>query len=561
MLKTVQPEIETQFIHLFFEKKFLLIEERIQPLLNQHPEWLNGWKILSDTYLIQGKDAKFAAQKALALNSHDPKEYCYYGLILKSEGDLEGAASAFSKAIELNPHDAAAHNNLGIVTKDLGDVAAGIAHFQQALTINPNYADCFSNLLFCLSHYDGVDAKTRYQAHIDYSAVYEKPLMQSWPIHRNSSHRDRVLKVGFVSADFRAHSIAHCLQPLLVHLQHSEEVELFAYYNHGVEDETTLRLKTHFSHWASIHEQSDQAVASAIQQDRIDILVDLSGHTAGNRLRLFAMKPAPIQVSWFGYLATTGLKAMDYYFADVFLAPTKQFDRYFSEKIVQLPVNANFVSVSNAPDVSRLPALDNGFITFGAFHRPSKISDSTILQWADLLKAIPTAKLLLGGMAPNDQNTTLIAKFAQFGIDETRLIIHARSQMLDYLALHSQVDICLDTQPSSGITPTLHAVWMGVPTLCLEANSVTGRGAMAIMSHLKLTDFIAKDAQSLIQQAIFWSGHIDALSQLRGSMRKRFNDSTLANAKVLSQALEIAFRKMWHVWCKRQSTRSFEVQL
>jgi predicted O-linked N-acetylglucosamine transferase (SPINDLY family) len=561
MSQLISENIESEFINLFFSKKFNELESRLIPILQKNPTWLNGWKILSDTYLIQGKDAKYPAQKALALNHYDPKEYCYYGLILKAEGDLQGAAQAFSQAIQLNPNDAAAHNNLGIVKKDLGDFEAGIAYYQQALKINPNYSDCFSNLLFCLSHYDGVDAKTLYQAHIDYSEVYEKPMLSTWPVHRNSSHRDRVLKVGFVSADFRAHSIAQCLQPLLAHLQHSEELKLFAYYNHHVEDDMTSTLKTYFSHWENIEAQPDQVVANLIQENGIDVLVDLSGHTAGNRLRLFAMKPAPIQVSWFGYLATTGLKAMDYYFADAFLAPAKRFDQYFSEKLVQLPVNANFVSPLKAPQINELPAIKNGFITFGSFNRPSKISDGTIELWAKLLKAMPTAKLLLGAMPPNDTNATFIAKFTRLGIDESRLIFHARSQLDDYLSLYSNVDICLDTQPSSGITPTFYAVWMGVPTLCLEANSVTGRGSMALMSHLKLTEFIAKDAQSFIQQAVFWSRNLDALSQLRGSMRKRFNDSTLADATVLSQALEVAFRKMWHVWCKRQSTRSFEVQL
>jgi tetratricopeptide (TPR) repeat protein len=162
-------KIEAVLINLFLNQQYLLLEEQIDPVIKRNPTWLNGWKILSDTYLIQGKDAKLPAQRALALNLNDANEHCYYGLILKSEGDLKGAEKAFTEAIRLNPHYAAAHNNLGIIKKDLGDVAAGIQHYQTALGINPSYSDCYSNLLFCLSHYDQIDSKALYQAHIEFS--------------------------------------------------------------------------------------------------------------------------------------------------------------------------------------------------------------------------------------------------------------------------------------------------------------------------------------------------------------------------------------------------------
>jgi len=557
MNQIIYENIERELITLFLSKQFDEVEAKIQPILIKHPKWLNGWKILSDTLLIQGKDAKTAAQKALALNQFDAAEHCYYGLILKSEGDLKGAESAFTDAVRLNQNYAAAYNNLGIVKKDLGDVATGIQHYQTALRINPSYADCFSNLLFCLSHHDQIDAKALYQAHVQYSQLYEVPIQKKWPIHRNSNHRDRVLNIGFVSADFRDHSVSYCFEPILNYLQHSQELKLFAYYNHTIEDETTNRIKEKFLNWRYVNALSDIDLCQIIKNDGIDILVDLSGHTAGNRLTAFAMKFAPIQVSWFGYLATTGLKAMDYYLADAYLAPPNQFDPYFSEKLVQLPVNAPFMPFENSPDVNELPALKNGYLTFACFNRISKISDATILQWSMLLKALPNAKLLLGAVSKSDSTDHLAQRFMHHGVDQTQLIFKPRSDMLSYLSLHHEVDICLDTQPSSGITTTFHAAWMGVPTICLNAKTLTGRGSMAIMSHLGLTQFIANDPDVFVQIGCYWSSHLNELASIRSEMRKRFMESPIADSEKLSNALELSFRKMWLTWCKRQNKKSF----
>lgn len=552
-------QIESELIHLFLNQQYLALEEKISSVIGRNPNWLNGWKILSDTYLIQGKDAKFPAQKALALNQNDANEHCYYGLILKSEGDLFGAARAFTEAIRLNPNYAAAHNNLGIIKKDLGDVSTGIHHFQKALRITPSYSDCFSNLLLCLSHYDQIGANALHKAHVEFSQLYEVPIQKKWGVHDNSNHSDRILNIGFVSADFRDHSVSYCFEPLLNNLQHSQSLKLFAYYNHSIEDETTNRLKVKFSKWCEINELSDVDLCQQVKHDRIDILVDLSGHTAGNRLTAFAMKPAPIQVSWFGYLATTGLKAIDYYLADGYLAPPNQFDAYFSEKLVQLPVNAPFMPVKNAPTVNALPALINNYLTFACFNRESKISDAAILQWSMLLKALPNAKLLLGAISQTECIERLKQRFIEHGVNCTQLVFKLRSNMQAYLALHHEVDICLDTQPSSGVTTTFHAAWMGVPTLCLDGKTLTGRGSMAIMSHLVLPQFIAHNCDDFVQLGCYWSTHLNELALIRSQMRQRFMESPIANTAMQSNSLELSFRKMWRTWCKRQIKKTFSI--
>lgn len=536
-------DLEAELIDLFMAKRYEEIEETVLQKLDAHPRWLNGWKILSDTYLIQGKNAEAPAFRALQLNQNDPQEHCYYGMILQNHGDLLGAANAYAKAIHLKPDYAAAHNNLGIVKKDLGDVEAGIGHFRQALKLNSNYASCFSNLLFCLSHYEKYDAKALYKEHLKFAKQFERP--EHWPQLKKNLSTNKKLNIGFVSADFRDHSIAYCFEPTLQALATSANLNLFAYYNHTAQDAYTLRLKNQFKHWHDVANLTDAQLFAQIEADQIDILIDLSGHTAGNRLPVFAMKPAPIQMSWYGYMATTGLRAMDYYLADEYLAPEKFASQYFSEKIIRLPVNANFMPPEDVPNVNVLPALKNGYLTFGSFNRPSKISQPTISLWANVLKAIPNAKLLLGAMPQNGQHEALLKSLVAKGVAADRLLFAERGSLQEYLALHHQVDICLDTQPSSGVTPTFYAAWMGVPTLCLAGTTLTSRGAMAIMSHLGQQKMVANNAKELIAHAQYWAQHLELLNDVRLSLRDTFKASLLYKPEVLANALEKTFQTCW----------------
>jgi predicted O-linked N-acetylglucosamine transferase (SPINDLY family) len=513
---------------------------------------------MSDTLLVQKKDARVAAHKALALNAEDAKEHCYYGLVLKGQCDLANAADAFRNAIKLQPDYVAAYNNLGIVSKDMGDIAAAVGYYRQALEINPGYASCYSNLLFCLSHADVVSTEDLFAEHRRFGMQYEAVYESAWAKHSHKSNPAKNLNIGFVSADFREHSLVNFFEPVLEHLSFVADVSLHAYSTSAIEDDVTQRLKPKFKHWHKADALSDVALAEKIREDKIDILVDLDGHTAGNRLISFAMKPAPIQLSWLGYLATTGLSAMDYYLADAHLLPPNQFDGQFMEKIVQLPANAPFVPSDLSPEVNELPALNNGFITFGCFNRVEKITPSVISLWSKLLNKIPNSKLLLGSMPQDGSYDAIIKAFAEHTISVDRLIIYHRNTMADYLRLHHQVDICLDTFPSNGVTTTCHAAWMGVPTLCVEGNSLMSRGAMAIMLHLNLSDFVVQSHEGFVSQGVYWSEHLQYLSEVRSNLRKQFKISALNQASIISQHLVLAFRQMWERWCKNQPATSFK---
>nr|WP_294841611.1 tetratricopeptide repeat protein [uncultured Methylotenera sp.] len=550
--------IQEKLIQLFLSKRYQSVEIALQPLLATYPKWLVGWKMLSDILLVQKKDARSAAAQALALNTEDAQEHCYYGLVLKGQGDLVGAAAAFKHALKLQPDYAAAYNNLGIVTKDMGDVAAAVAYYRKALAINPGYASCYSNLLFCLSHSDLVSADDLLTEHRKFGAQYEAVYKAAWPKHSHQFSVTKCLNVGFVSADFREHSLANFFEPVLKHLSLEAGIVLYAYANNAIEDDVTLRLKPQFKQWHKVDALSDAELATKIRSDKIDILIDLDGHTSGNRLISFAMKPAPIQISWLGYLATTGLTAMDYYLADAYLLPPERFDQQFTEKIVQLSANAPFTPSVLSPEVHALPALNNGFITFGCFNRVEKITPSVIKLWSALLNAVPNAKLLLGAMPKDGSYDGLMNEFLSHAITMDRIIIHPRSSMENYLKLHDLVDVCLDTFPSNGVTTTCHAAWMGVPTLCVEGQSLMSRGAMAVMLHLGLPEFVVQSHEEFINKGIYLAEHLQYLSEVRAALREKFNDSALNQPQKISENLATALRVMWTRWCKNQPVMSFK---
>lgn len=560
-INSPSTSVEDELINFFSEQRYEEIESRVQLLVQKYPTWLVGWKILSDTLLVQRKDARFAALKALELNSGDAKEHCYYGLVLKNQGDLKGATIAFEQAVKLKPDYAAAYNNLGIVKKDVGDVEAGIRNYRRALELNPSYASCYSNLLFCLSHSEFIDAKALFDEHCRFGVQYELPLKAAWPIHANQRDPERCLRIGFVSADFRDHSLAYFIEPLLKYLSTSSGLSLHAYSASSLEDDVTQRLRGKFKGWSKVDAMTNEVLATKIREDGIDILVDLDGHTAGNRLLVFAMKPAPIQVSWLGYLATTGLTAMDYYLADGYLLPPGKLDSQFTEKVVQLPANAPFLPFDAAPEVNTLPLLKNGYITFACFNRINKITQSVVRLWSKLLNVVPTSRMLLGGMPQNGSYDNIIEWFALEGILAERLIFHSRSSIDNYLLLHHEVDICLDTFPSNGVTTTCHALWMGVPTLCIEGESLASRGALGVMRHVGLNEFVARNESDFVDKGLYWSSHAGELAQIRASLRSGFEQSNLARPEIIARGVERTLRQMWQQWCKRLPAESFEAAL
>lgn len=468
--------------------------------------------------------------------------------LLNEQGAPHLAIEFYQRALQFAPNDAAIHNNYGNMLDGAGHLTEASAMYRKALELQPDAALTNSNLLFCLSSDLMMDAQALFAEHLNFGEQFEAPLRNQWHPHTNDNKPERQLRIGLVSGDFKNHAVANFVEPVLKHLSLSESLSLNAYYTDNTEDAATHRLRAHFSHWHAVSDLKNPELADRIRTDGIDILIDLSGHTAANRLLTFARKPAPIQVTWIGYPGTTGLQAMDYYLCDRYAAP-REFDWQFTEKTAFLPATSAFLPDNRAPEVNTPPALRNGYITFGSFNRPNKINSSVIVLWSMLLHSVPTAKLLMGA-TPEDARPALIQRFAEQGVGIDRLTFAPRTIMQEYLALHHHIDICLDTFPYGGGTTSCHALWMGVPTLTLAGETTPSRVGAALMGHLGLDQFIATSIEDFVEKGAYWDRHLNELATLRASMRSRFLASPLSQPECIASHLEKLLRAMWKRWCQ-----------
>jgi protein O-GlcNAc transferase len=506
-------------------------------------------------------EAASSFRRALEYRPDDVKTHNNLGLTLQSLGLLDQAEACYRRVLQAKPNNAGVMSNLGQVLQSLGRLDEAEACFRQALRIKPDQAPLHSNLLHYLALSAATDAKSVFAEHVRFGEQFEPSLKTHWPKHAHARDPERRLQIGFVSADLYNHAVASFIEPVLNHLSGDPQLSLHAYYNNVVNDPITQRLRGHFAHWHPVAGMTDAALAEKIRADNIDILIDLAGHTAENRLLTFARKPAPVQASWIGYPGTSGLSAMDYYLADRFLLPPGQLDDQFVEKIVRLPAIAPFQPSEFAPPVNTLPALENGYVTFGSFNRPNKLGRAVISLWSKLLRARPDARMLLGAMPEKGQYETLLKWFAEEDIEPDRLAFHSRSGMESYLALHQQVDFCLDTFPYNGGTTTHHALWMGVPTLTLAGTSMPGRVGAANLAQAELHGFTAESAEDFVAQGLYWTNNLPALAQLRAGLRQHLARTSLRQPELIAIGLNDALRTMWRRWCSGLPAETFDVPL
>jgi protein O-GlcNAc transferase len=535
-----------------------------QSLTERFPERGLPWKVFGALLWAEGAAAEAldAMQTAVRLTPDDAEAHSNLGLTLAKLQRFDEAEASLGKALALDPHFATAHYRLGMTYSMQARLPEAEVSLRKGISFRAGYAAGddelnYSNLLFILSHNAALDADALFAEHRRFGEYFESPLRASWPRHANSRDPDRRLKIGLVSGDLREHAVASFIEPLLKELRNQAGLELHAYHNSAAEDHVSRRLRDLVRSWHPIHALSDATLTNKIMEDGIDILIDLSGHTGLNRLPAFMRKPAPIQATWIGYPGTTGLKAMDYFVADPHFLPPGEFDRHFTEKLVYLPAHTPFQPHPSAPNVNPLPALAAGRMTFGSFNRPDKINDSTVRLWSQLLYGLPESRLILGGIPQESQGARLIEAFAACGIVRERLTIHPPYGMDQYLALYREVDVCLDCTPYNGGTTTIHALWMGVPTLTLAGPTPASRSGAAILGQMGLHEFITKSSAEFVETGAHFARHPALLGQLRGELRGRWRDSPGRRADVIAAALEAAFRRMWKRWCAELPTESF----
>ncbi|MBE0475463.1 tetratricopeptide repeat protein, partial [Rhodoferax sp.] len=381
---------------------------------------------------------------------------------LIKQGQVDEAIACYRRALLLKPDDAATLCNYAGARMGQGQSDEAIACYRRAMTLKPDDVTAHTGVLFALQNLATCSAQELFQEHLRFAQQFEAPLKRFWQPHTNPREPDRRLKIGYVSGDFCNHPVAYFLEPILAH-HDKTQFELFGYYSHTLQDSHTERIAALMDHWLLCNTLSDEQLAERIRADGIDILVDLSGHTAHNRLLALARKPAPVQVTYIGYPGTTGLSSIDYRISDPWQDPVGLTERYHSETLVRIPGGMAFTPYDDAPAINPLPALGSGELMLACLNNTAKINPVVTSLWARILHALPQARLMLGNVTSNDLRQHLTDLFGQAGIGPERLILQPRVGMDEYLALHHKIDIALDPFPYNGGTTTMHSLWMGVP--------------------------------------------------------------------------------------------------
>lgn len=488
-------------------------------------------------------------RQGLSLYPQSAQFHCYLGNLYFYEKEFEKAVACYLKALSIQSNYVEAITNLGKVFGEQGSIDKAIDCYRKALALEPDSAEANSALLFYQSfHADCSPAQYLAEAKRYGSIVlaHAQPYT-SWSA-RPTGGDIQPLRVGLVSGDLRNHPVGFFLENILAHLNPSR-VELIAYPTASLEDELTARIKSRFVTWNSIAELDDTTAAAKIHADGIHILIDLAGHTTHSRLPVFAWKPAPVQVSWLGFFASTGMPGMDYLLADSVSVPESH-KEHFSETICYLPDTrlcftppATSAKLTPAP----LPAIHNGFITFGCFQSVSKINGKVLNLWGKIFHALPQARLRLQSLQMKDTavREQLLQRLTQAGIARQRVAIEEPMTREAYLAGHAHVDILLDTFPYPGGTTTCEALWMGVPTVTLAGNTMLSRQGASLLTCAGLEDWIANSEEDYVALAIAHASDIDRLAQLRSGLRQKVLASPLFDAPRFALHLEDALHRMW----------------
>ncbi len=548
-----------RFIHLDLGNVFLVLGRldeaaaeyrrclEIEP--NNAGAWSNLGVVLHE--LGNQPEALDALRKALDQQPNVPDHYNNLGTALTSLGRSHEAANAYRQAVQIKPDFWQVKQNLAHACKDIGQVDEAIRICRELLAHNPNLPGIHSNLLVYMMYSTQYTPRELFEEHRRWNAQHAAPLAMESRSHANDRSPERLLRVGYFSPDFREHSVSYFFEDVLA-AHDPSQVEAFCYADMLRKKEPISdRLASLSPHWTNITGLPDEQVIERIQQDRIDILVDLAGHTAGSRLLLFARRPAPVQVSYLGYPNTTGLDAIQYSLTDPYLDPPGDADALYSEKLILLPRTfACYRPPDDAPQVSPLPARISGSITFASFNAFPKVTPRVIEVWSKILQRVEGSRLLIGarGVDTPAMSEEIRAAFAGHGIDSQRLIFQAHQPRAEYLATHHKIDILLDTFPVNGHTITCHALWMGVPVISLVGNARFGRLGSSVLNNLGLPELLAQSEDQYIDIAVNLASDLARLEQLRSTLRQRMSQSPLMDAKSLARDIENAYREMWRTW-------------
>jgi len=503
--------------------------------------------------LNQDKKSEKYFHEILKINSKDSNAYYSLGNLYKKKVDYEKAIDNYKLAIKFNENYFASYNNLGTLYQEIGKFDLAILNFKSVIKINPNFSGAYQNYLFCLNFSKYFDLNLYFELVQKFKQSLSKIDLDKISKFPKIKKTDKKIRIGFISGDYGNHPVSHYLLNTINHIS-DKKFELIAYSNSNRMDEITLELKKRFNVWRKINHLTEVEVINLIKKDSVDILFDLSGHTAKNRLSIFVNKAAPVQVTWLGYNASTGLKEIDYIIVDPHVVPLSD-QKYFAEKIFQLPDTFQCISINDDIRIDHGSYQDKKNVTFGSFNNLSKINDNVIDVWSEILKRVKDSKLFLKTKQLDNLKMveSIRKKFQKNGINTEKIITEGRSETREeMLKKYNQIDIALDPFPYSGVTTSLEANWMGVPLLTKKGNTFYSRIGVSINKNLGMEDWIANNEKDYISKAISKSSDLEKLFQIKKKLRNKFLKSPLSNTKQYAKHFENCLNLIWKTYLEKK---------
>ncbi|MFO1385874.1 MAG: tetratricopeptide repeat protein [Chitinivorax sp.] len=577
--------------------RFDVVEQCLRALIRIEPD--SGYYFFRLAQVLGVYPGNASAENAInclrqciVLQYQVKESYCQIGRIAHSSlGKFELANTAFRKALEIDPeyvgarlglanlycennhieaaiellqglmtsgcNDAEMYKLLGLSWHKLGHHARCLEFMRQATLAAPDNAELFSTYLFVATYTNQLSPQEWLAEHERFGAMVAARA-RPYDVYQVEVQPQKRLRVGFVSGDFRNHSVNYFFEPLLRE-RDRQALEVYCYYNNVFRDEVTDRLQAGVEGWRDVAALGDAALARQIHDDQIDILIDLSVHSARNRLPMFAWRPAPVQISWLGYPGTTGVKAVDYIMLDRHYLPPAEYGRFAVEEPLLLDGYRVYqpMEYMHKFAIRPLPALEKGHFTFGAFNDFVKVDSRVLDMWVSILQRLPTAHLAL--IVHAQESLEYVKKyFTERGIAAERLMISERLAFNEFLALHGQVDLALDTTPFTGLTTAMHGLWMGVPAITLAGARTTSRSGLSLLAALGLEAFVAGSEQEYVEIACRWADDLPRLAEIRAGLRDRLLASPLMDYPGFARNFEATLRQSWQTWCETPRAKTLQ---
>ncbi len=526
--------------------------------LELSPHHVQAMANLASALIAQSRldEAVAVARQAIAVAPRAIDGHVNLGAALSVAGRLTEAREVLESALQLAPQSSDLHLNLAMVWQTVGCFDEAQAHFRLARG-GRNAERVESNAIACYQYRPGVTVAELAELHAEWDRRLAAPLRAEWKPWSNSRVAERPLRVGFVSANFSGHPVGYFLVGVLEAFDR-RRFQLFCYNQTVGPDAMTDRIRRAVDTWRDVFQHTDAELAALVRADAIDVLVDLAGHTEGNRLLMFARKPAPIQVSWIGYPGTTGVGAIDYLVADRQQVPAAD-EPFYREHVLCLEGGyVAYTAPAEAGAVGPLPARGNGWPTFGCFSNAMKLNEQLIGRWGEILRRLPESRLLLKYGRLDDPliENRLREQFAVQGIDRQRVEILGHTDRAEHLAAYGRVDVALDTFPYSGGVTTCEALWMGVPVIAWPGATFAGRHSLSHLTAAGLAELVARDADHYVELAVEWATNLERLEVLRAGLRQRVADSPLCDARRVAEQLSGHLIEAWRRFCDQSPQSS-----